>query len=337
MPRAPIVLSILVASFAASTARADTSSSKAVAEALFRDGTQLMNAGDLQAACPKFEDSMKLDPALGTLLYLAACHEKEGRTASAWSEFSSARAWAERTEQHDRAAFAQKRIAALESRLSNVVITAPAIPGLQLKLDEGTLSSAALGTPLPVDPGDHTVAAEAPERQPWHILVKIPAEPGNTAVEIPPLAPAPVVAATPPAPGATGSGAASSPDATAAGGSGNRIGLWTGVGVTAVGVGIGTWFGILTLQERDDAQKACPNNKCVPGGLDHISRAKTDSVVSTVAFSVGAAAAIVAGYFLFKKSGPSTPATASVALTSLGVAPAVAPRVAGLTVVGTFD
>lgn len=343
MRRAPVALSLLAATFVASTARADSSpaSSKAVAEALFRDGTQLLNSGDVAGACPKFEDSMKLDPALGTLLYLAACHERQGRTASAWSEFASARAWAERTEQHDRAQFAQKRAAALESRLSNVVINAPAIPGLQLKLDEGSLSSAALGTPLPVDPGDHTVSAEAPDRQPYHTLVKIPSEPGKTVVEIPQLAPAPVVVAPPPAAAAAAASTTSvegAPEADTGGGgaSGARIAMWSSVAVTAVGVGLGTWFGILTLQERDDALKLCDHKECQPGGLGHINNANTDAIVSTVAFGVGAAAAVVAGYFIFKKTGPSTPA-ASAAVTSLGVAPAVAPRTAGLTIVGSFD
>jgi hypothetical protein len=319
------------------SARADTSSSKAVAEALFRDATQLLAAGDVQAACPKFADSMKVDAALGTLLYLAACHEKQGRTASAWSEFASARAWAERTEQRDRQAFAQKHMAALEERLSKIVFTAPQIPGLELKLDDGALTAASLDTALPVDPGEHTVEAAAPDRQPWRAVVKIPPEPGRFAVEIPQLLPLPPAAPPPPPPPPANPAPAPidvpPPVVRTSGPSrGARIAMWTALGFTAAGVGVGTGFGILTFQERDAAKTACPGNVCGPGGLDHIDRAKTDAIVSTVAFGVAGAAAVVSGYFLFKRYSPATRGGAAPA--GLALAPAFAPGTVGLSLVG---
>ena len=55
----------------------------ALAQSLFEEGRQLMSNGKFAEACPKFESSYKLDPAAGTLLNLAVCHEKVGRTAAA--------------------------------------------------------------------------------------------------------------------------------------------------------------------------------------------------------------------------------------------------------------
>src|SRR4051794_15794728 len=59
----------------------------AAAEVLFSDGKRLVQERNFAAACPKFEESQKLDPGLGTLYRLADCYEHVGRTASAWAAF----------------------------------------------------------------------------------------------------------------------------------------------------------------------------------------------------------------------------------------------------------
>ena len=48
---------------------------------------------------------------LGTLLNLATCHEKLGRTASAWGEFKEAATLAEKRGEKDRATFANEHLA----------------------------------------------------------------------------------------------------------------------------------------------------------------------------------------------------------------------------------
>jgi tetratricopeptide (TPR) repeat protein len=53
------------------------------AEILFREGREAFKKGDYAAACPKFEESQRLDPAIGTLLNLALCEERWGRLADA--------------------------------------------------------------------------------------------------------------------------------------------------------------------------------------------------------------------------------------------------------------
>src|SRR5882672_4544932 len=70
------------------TVHADaTAAEKVAAEALFDDGRKLLADGRFAPACEKFEQSEHIDPAVGTLLYLAECYEKSGRTASAWATF----------------------------------------------------------------------------------------------------------------------------------------------------------------------------------------------------------------------------------------------------------
>ena len=56
----------------------------------------------IHEACLKFEESQRLDPSGGTILNLASCHEREGRLARAWSEFSDAATMAIRDGKHER-------------------------------------------------------------------------------------------------------------------------------------------------------------------------------------------------------------------------------------------
>ena len=77
----------LTASLAASPVMAQTSDEKAAADALFDAARDLMNAEEYAAACPKFQDSHDLDPAVGTLLNLGLCYKKAGQTASAWTTY----------------------------------------------------------------------------------------------------------------------------------------------------------------------------------------------------------------------------------------------------------
>ena len=56
-----------------------SSSDKAAAEALFDQGVRLMKQNSFSDACPKLEESERIDPAVGTLLYLGECYERVGK------------------------------------------------------------------------------------------------------------------------------------------------------------------------------------------------------------------------------------------------------------------
>src|SRR2546430_16366957 len=59
----------------------------AAAQALFTEAKQLMAQGKYAEACPKFDESQRLDPGMGTLFHVGDCDEHLGKTASAWAAF----------------------------------------------------------------------------------------------------------------------------------------------------------------------------------------------------------------------------------------------------------
>ncbi len=174
----------------------------AVAEGLYRQARELMAAGNYDAACPKLAESQRLDPATGTLLNLAACHEKQGKLATAWLEYSDALVAARRDGREDRVEFARQRAAELEPRLSRLtIVLAPDAdePELALELDGASIGRAVLGAATPVDPGQHLVRASAPGKKPWEQSIQIGAEADQQSLTIPKLELGPAQPA-PPAP-----------------------------------------------------------------------------------------------------------------------------------------
>src|SRR5262245_21114637 len=58
----------------------------AKADQLFREAQLLVQKGNLTEGCSKYAESQRLDPANGTLLNIALCHEKEGKLGTAYKE-----------------------------------------------------------------------------------------------------------------------------------------------------------------------------------------------------------------------------------------------------------
>src|SRR6188474_3327999 len=157
---APIMLSALLWVGSAGAQRGDA----AAAEQLFTAGREAFERGDFASACPKFEESQRLDPAAGTLINLATCYEKLGRLASAWEAWRSALQVLSRTD--ERRPAVERLADAMEKRVPRLFIElAPgAPPATHVSRDAVDLGPASLGVGLPVDPGRHLVIATAPGR-----------------------------------------------------------------------------------------------------------------------------------------------------------------------------
>jgi hypothetical protein len=182
-------------------ADAQSTGSQAAAEALFREGRRLMEEGNYDEACPKFEASNRLDVAVGTLLNLGVCWEQGGRLASAWATFLEAAALAARTGSPEREQLARSRAAELESRLIRVrVIVASPARGEQVTVGDRAFDDVMWSVAIPIDAGEWPVQATAPGRIPWEGTVTATNEGSVVELHVPALevAPEPEVTELPP-------------------------------------------------------------------------------------------------------------------------------------------
>jgi hypothetical protein len=268
---------------------------RAAAEALFNQGRDLMTAGKFVDACPKFEASQRLDPGLGTMLNLAECYEKTGRTASAWAEYREAIPLARAAGSKARQDLASERAQALQERLSTLTIRAMSGDDvgahLEVRRDGVALQEAELGSPIPVDPGEHVIEAVAPGKRPWTSKVQVTGDAAKVSVEIPSLQAA-VSGEPTAAPIMTAAGGNTAPAADKpAGGSPQRLAGVVIGGAGVVGFGLGTIFGLQASSKWSDAKAACSDYPygCGAVGQDLRSGARSAATVSTVGFIAGGA------------------------------------------------
>lgn len=287
----------------------------ALAETLYQAGRELMAQGKYAEACPKFAESYRLDPATGTLLNLAACHEGEGKLASAWVEYTDAARMARRDGRASRVRHAEERAKELLPLLSRLTIAlAPGVESgeLEVTLDGTAVGPAAVGVAAPLDPGTHVVSARAPGKKLFTQTVVLGATADQQIITIPVLepddaAPAPpsaaavapaaaVPAAVAPAPVMPAPEKDNPPPAS----TGLPTSVWIAGGVTVALAATTVVTGVLYLDRRSDYE----------GSSDPAERqSKYDSAhalgVANAAFlaaTLGGAA--LTGYFYFttKKS-----------------------------------
>jgi hypothetical protein len=279
------------------------------AQALFDQARKAVTAHNFAEACPKLEESLRLQEALGTLLNLADCYEQEGKLASAWSRFLEVASKARAAGQTARARIGKERAAALAPKLSNLVIEVPAasrLERIEVRRDGTLVGEAEWGAPIPIDAGTHTVKVSAPGRKSWSGTIAVTGGAATARVVVPlldalpatPAAPAPVSSAPPPPP-PPHDGLAASPS-SGSGSSGLRVAAWVVGGIGVVGLGTGAAFGLVSLSKHNDAAKACPTaNTCSSRtGVDLWSEAFNWGNASTATF-IGGGAFLAAGAVLF--------------------------------------
>ncbi|HEU4406605.1 MAG TPA: hypothetical protein VFS43_15165 [Polyangiaceae bacterium] len=287
----------------------------ATAEALFREGRRLLKDGKVDEACAALAESQRLDPSSGTLLNLADCHERQGKIATAWAEFVRVGQSASTRGNETRAAEAKRRAAQLEPKLSYLTVSvAPGAGALTVKRNGETVEAAQYGVPVPVDPGEQTIAAEAAGRLPFRRSVTVRAGGERVQIEVPALAPEPTRAGPAPAgPGPIGPAPVRPEAAPAPRAGGKPVLGYVAGGVGVAALGVGAVFGLRAVSTYQDAKDACPppHQDCSEGAIDDRKQAGRDAWVANIGIGVGVVALAAGAYLLFvAPSKPAGPAAA---------------------------
>lgn len=286
MKRALVLCGLALATIGTSARAADPSTQ---AKALADEALRLSNENRLDEACPKFAESLRIEPTLPRMLDAAACFDKRGDIATALAHYKDAIAVAE-TLGDPRAAAARERANALRLRVPRLVVEVQEpIFGLEVRRDGVPLAPQAYGQAVNIDPGEHVITATAPGKRSWFGLVRTTDNGAASAVVVPKLEdePATVYVArrsrdeitidrdTPPKKGDTQ----------------RVIGLaLAGLGIA--GIGMGTVFGLQAKFRLDESNTYCRGNICDQEvGVERRKQAKESAQVATYTFG----AAIVTG------------------------------------------
>lgn len=271
-----LLSSNLVIARTALAADAAPNGAKPSAEDLFQQARVLVEQGRYEEACPKLEESHRLEPAVGTQFNLADCYEHVGRTASAHTTFVKVAAIARAAGKFEREKLANERARALEPALAKVHFAVKAnAPGLEIRLDDAPLTRQDWQSSLAVDPGSHHVVATAPNHRTFEATVVAKAS-STVEVDVPELVDLRPTATTP------------APQASS---SQRTLALVTG-GAGIVALGVGATFGILSLSHHSNAENACASDvyqfRCpTENGASEWNSARTTGNVSTIGFIAG--------------------------------------------------
>ena len=294
---------VLLFSFATS-AWAGEKEDKSRARALFLEGAGAVEAGQPDRGLALLLEAESLFHAPTHLLYIGRAQAATGKLLEARRTYG--RLVGEKLPAKASRPFLEAQatgkteLAALESRIPRVVVEVePDVAGLEVKLDDAVLPKA-LGEPIDVDPGEHTVSAKAPGHLDAKVTVAAP-EGRETLVHVV-LSPI----AKGPSPGGSTS---EEPAAEVAGPDALRIASIALMAVGGAGLVAGGSMGIVSLlktSDADDQFEACGLPcKAEIESLDQ--EAATLGTAAIIGLSAGAAV-LTTGIVLFFVGDDDAPA-----------------------------
>jgi hypothetical protein len=277
----------------------------------FGQALALQTAGDWAGALALLKDVAAVKSTPQVRFNMALCEERLGKLVAALGDYELAAADARAEKADNVAEEVEGRLEALRQRIPKITVSrGSGAEAAIIALDGVSLGDQVVGTPMPTDPGPHTVEAHAPGFKPFRQSLRV-AEQESQSIEIV-LEPEP---APPPY--------ARIPDAPPPRGRSPVYGYVVG-GVGLASLGTSAVFFGLRASKINELEKKCPDLACPPSASSDIDAGKLYTNVANVTLVVGVAA-LATGIVLVLTSGPRHEA-----------AVALAPAVGGAQLLGKF-
>ena len=294
----------------------------ATAGALFEKGVADMEASQFASACPAIEESQRIDPRPGTLFTSAECNARWGKVARSAAQYQEyvdlvSRLTREQQQRHKaRADIARAQLSKLKPTVPTLTLVMPADApaGTFVTRNGEELKAAALGLPLPVDPGEYVIVTHVPGAPDHETKVAILlGENKRIALEI--SKPAGSAPAPTPAPAARTEAVPSSASRVDAleppHGSGRKTAAYVAGGVGIAGIVVGSVSGILVLGKKSTVGDNCDGMSCNDTGLAAAKSGQNLAIISDIGFGVGIAGLALGTILLVTSGGDATEAHAS--------------------------
>jgi hypothetical protein len=284
-------------------ARAQTAQDRESARGLFEQGKAQRDRGDAAGALESFRAADALMNVPTTKLAVARAFLALGQLVEARDAAMMVAqipvATSEPAPFTDARAAAAQLASEVGRRIPSVAIAIEGKTPESLTVDGVAIPSQAWSAPRRVNPGKHTVMAKVGSREVTQEVVVAEGENTSIALDTHDLR----------APDAPATTATADHPALA-----RPLGaiFWVGAGAGAAGIAVGTVAGILSLSNKSQADSFCRDNKCPPAAYSSLDAANTWATVSTVAFAVAGAGAVLAGVGLLLHPSPASPTTAAI-------------------------
>jgi len=157
--------------------------------------------------------------------------------------------------------------------------------------DGAAVDPAALGTPMPVDPGRHVIEATAPGKQKWSKTIDVATSAARVSLDVPALEDDRQSRTVPPPTTTPGTVLPKTDTPTGRSDGSTQRTLAVGVGVLGVvGIAAGAFFGVKASSSwskaKNDDCTAYPRG-CGQQAVSDESDARSSATLSTIAFVVG--------------------------------------------------
>lgn len=302
------VLGLLLA--LAMPAAAQTDTQRAAARSAAQAGDKAFKAQRYEEAASYFARAEAIMHAPTLLLFLARSQAKLGQYVQARESYI--KILREQLASDAPAAFvAAKQSAAdelpeVEAKIATLTLEVPGVPveSLRISIDEEPVSSAVVGVPYPIDPGDHRVTADAEGYESAATRVGLSAgEARKITLKLTRAAAAPAARTTPPAQrGSRPNDGEPRADAGGdeAGGNGMRIAGYVSLGVGVLGVGLGTLLAVQYVDAQDaandtwaqclaESDEGCDDTALAQETRDLDDEATAKGTQAWISYGVGAA------------------------------------------------